>query len=59
MSLYHLGWWCPRGGGHAAFLDDADAGSCGSKGWDLIIDVDPEDVDLLPEWAVPVDGGGP
>lgn len=48
---YQLGYWCPRGDGHADLLGDEDGGSCGSKGWPLVIDVDPEDADMLPEWA--------
>lgn len=44
VSRYIVGTWCPRGGGHFDLMADEDYdGSCGSKGWPLVIEVDDED----------------
>lgn len=47
---YVVGTYCPRGGGHFDLIGSEDFdGSCGSKGWPLVILVeDGDDADSLP-----------
>lgn len=55
VKRYMLGYWCPVGDGqgHADLLfRDDGGGMCGSKGWPLVIEVDEEDINMLPDWAV-------
>lgn len=48
--LAKVGVYCLRGGGHWACYDDPEAAMCGTKGPDVYIDVDEEDIHLYPEW---------
>ena len=53
MRRIQLGGFCPRGTrGHVWIYTDDDAGACGSKSWDLFIEVEDEDLYLLPEWVL-------
>lgn len=49
--LVKVGVYCLRGEhGHWACYDDPEAAMCGTKGPDVYIDVDVEDMDLYPAW---------
>jgi hypothetical protein len=48
--LVKVGVYCLRGNGHWACYDDEEAAMCGTKGPDVYIDVDHEDLDMYPEW---------
>jgi hypothetical protein len=50
MQTFHVGYWCPRGGGHADLFNEADGGMCGSKGWPLYLECPKSEVNELPEW---------
>ena len=45
-----IGGLCPRGEGHVWTYKDDDV-SCGSKSWELFIEIEPEDVPYLPKWV--------
>jgi hypothetical protein len=51
---YWIGYYCPRGSGHFELAGNEDYdGCCGSKGWDLYLDADPEDTSLPEgEWRL-------
>ena len=49
--LVKVGVYCLRGGnGHWACYDDPDAAMCGTKGPDVYIDVDTDDMHMYPPW---------
>lgn len=48
--LVKVGVYCLRGQGHWACADEEDWMACGSKGPDVLIDVDIEDFDMYPPW---------
>jgi hypothetical protein len=49
VRRFRVGGLCPRGGSHVWLITDEDAGACGSKSWDLFIEVEDEDVPYLLE----------
>ena len=42
-----IGGYCIKGGGHLWTLDE---GSDGCSGWEVFIEIDPEDLHLFPDW---------
>lgn len=43
-----IGGFCVKGDGHIWTYDE---GADGCSGWDVSIEIDPEDVHLFPEWV--------
>lgn len=50
MTLVKVGVYCLRGDGHWACYDEEDAAACGTKGPDVFIDCDLEDIEMYPLW---------
>ena len=42
-----IGGFCIKGGGH---LWTYEEGADGCSGWDVFVEIDPEDLHLFPEW---------
>lgn len=46
-----IGGFCIKGGGHLWTYDPDTDGADGCSGWDVIVEIDPEDVHLFPDWV--------